>query len=62
MVSVVDTGIVVLNTDTIFDNYAGSNWFCPTGIFADGFNNNATNTTWTITDPSGYFAPVQGYN
>ncbi len=62
VVSVVNTGIVTLKTDTILDNYGGSNWFCEMGIYADGFANTNTGTTWTLTDASGYFSIPTGYN
>jgi hypothetical protein len=62
VIPVVDTGTVVISTDTIFDNYAGSNWFCTVGILASGFSNTNTGTSWTITDPTGYFGIAAGYN
>ena len=62
VVSVVSTGLIVVNADTIFDNYAGNGWFSGVGIYATGFANSASGTTWTITDPSGYFGVATGYN
>ncbi len=61
-VSVVTTPVIAMTTDTIFDNYNGSSWFCSLGILASGFGDYRDNTTWTITDASGHFGIASGYN